>query len=103
MQSTNSESVSQISKTSVKREKSENKGRKFYLLKMRFFVAPADSVKRTFVGLAEEDSYSCWIRMKTNKALKHLAMLKTICDKSNFIEFLHVKNLLQNTTDDGSF
>ena len=40
---------------------------------------------------------------RLKKALKDLAMLKTICGNNKVLKLSYVTTLLKNTTDDGSF
>ena len=57
----------------------------------RILFAPAHAVERIFFGLAEEDSPE-W---RLEKALKDLAMLKTIFDNGKVLKLPCVKTLLK--------
>ena len=61
--------------------------------------APVDAAERTFVGLAWEANQE----RRLEKALKGLAILKTICVNGKVFELSYIKTLLQNTADNGSF
>ena len=71
------ESIWQISKTLIKREESENKGRIFWLCQKMarlliftwdgFLFKPIDAAEITFVVLAEEYKFSCGSRKETRK------------------------------------
>ena len=79
VQSKNVKPIWQILTTSVKKKKSKN--RRYFGLSQQMtrlliltwysiLFAAVDVVEKTLVGLAEEDSYSCWSRKKNPKGTK---------------------------------
>lgn len=62
-----------------------------------------DAVKRTFVVWQKKIDTASDPEKRLEKALKDLAMSKTICDNGKVLELPYVKTLLKNATDDGSF
>ena len=66
---------------------------------VRVIFIPVDAIEETlFATVTTIDQ-----EKRREKALKDLAMLKTICDNGKVFQLPYVKDLLQEATDYGSF
>ena len=70
---------------------------------MGFFLHLLMPLKELLLGWQKKILTAVDQERRLEKALKGLAMLKTICHDGKVLELSYVKILLQNTTDDSSF
>ena len=58
-------------------------------------------LKELWLGWQKKTNTAIDQESRLKKALKDLAMLKTICDNGKVLKLPYVKTRLQNTSDDG--
>ena len=61
--------------------------------------APSGTIPR----LAKRLSVCGWARTKTGKALLIINLLRKICEKNRCLELPYMKNILENTNEDGYY
>ena len=90
-----------------KGEKSKNIGRDFLQCQQmsRLSIPIFDlfkQLKELWLGWQKKTNTAIDQESRLKKALKDLAMLKTICDNGKVLKLPYVHTRLQNTSDDGS-
>ena len=70
---------------------------------MGFFLHLLMPLKEILLGWQKKILTALDLEKRLEKALKDLAMLKTICHDGKVLELPYVRILLQNMTDDRSF